>query len=478
MKRTLTHGLGLALTFTLALGACVEQSQELTSSEREQLHAYVSTTAPTPQHRLDARLEDRVVLLGYDIDQETVAPGGTFTVTWYWHVTRALDDGWHLFTHVVDADNVARLNQDGVGFVREHYPPGRWQRGEYIKDPQTVTIGADWPAGSVTMYLGMWNGPNRLRVLSGPHDGDNRIRGVTLPVGAAAAPPSPPGGGVIEGRPAAPAAPPGIPNLSVIKTSSPVTIDGQTQESAWQAAAHTPRFVDTMSGGAASFAASAQMTWDDQNLYVAFAVADDYIHSTFTHHDEHMWEQDTIELMIDPGADQRNYFEIQVAPTGQTFDTRYDTRRQPMDAAHNLFGHMDWESHVNAKVMTRDGGYAVELAIPWTAFAAGTPPAGKPASGDTWGINLYAMDTRSDGSQRACGWSAVRVPDFHALDHFARVTFVDPAAAAAHLPPPPPTAPVVVPAGPGHAIPPLMVNGRPIGAGDLHAPIHEPHYRP
>src|SRR5262249_37589455 len=131
MKKAITSMLGLALL--LAIGACVEQSQELTSAEREELRLWVTTGNPTPQHRLDARLEDRVPLVGYDLDVDHVAPGGTFTVTWYWKVNRSLGDGWHLFTHLVDAAQAPRTNQDGTGWIRQHYAPSRWKAGDVVK---------------------------------------------------------------------------------------------------------------------------------------------------------------------------------------------------------------------------------------------------------------------------------------------------------------------------------------------------------
>jgi hypothetical protein len=98
------------------------------------------------------------------------------------------------------------------------------------------------------------------------------------------------------------------------------------------------------------------------------------------------------------------------------------------------------------------------MAVPWAAFAAGNPPAAKPASGDVWAMNLFVLDARESG-QRAAGWSAPRVGDFHALDRFGRVVFVDPNAPTAAAPaqpaapageaaPPQPAAQAAAPTGP------------------------------
>lgn len=460
MKKTiaLSFFTCLALCLGLAAAGCVEKTTSMTSTERDQLAQFVTTTPTHPAHPLDIDFEGKIKLIGYDLEPAEVKAGEPFTVTWHWQVVRPLEDGWNIFTHVANAAGQNVLNQDGVGFVREHYPPGQWKRGEFIRDVQPVTLPADWASPTVTFYLGMWNGPNRLQVTSGASDGDNRARALQINVAPATAAAA---GAEAAPRPVAPAAPP-VPTLRVTKATAPILIDGKLDEAAWQAAARTPRLVDTMTGAPAEFVASARMTWDDQNVYLGWEVADDYLKSTFTHHDEHLWEQDCVEVMFDPAGDQRNYFEIQVAPSGQSFETRYDTRRQPQP-----FGDVAWTSQVHAQVERRgtlnddedDVGYTVEMAIPWTAFAAGMPPAGKPAANAVWGMNLFVLDARESGG-RAAGWSPPRVGDFHALDRFGRVIFVDPSAQAAAV-----VAPQGVVAAPAPvAVAPIGAAAQPVGA--------------
>jgi hypothetical protein len=182
-----------------------------------------------------------------------------------------------------------------------------------------------------------------------------------------------------------------------------------------------------MTGGSADFHARARVVYDDTHLYVAFQVDDRDLQSPHREHDDHLWEQDCVEVFLDPDGDGQNYFELQVSPRGVSFDTRYDSRRQPQP-----FGHVDWESQVESAVMLRgtlddeqvDEGYYVELRIPFSALAAGATPTQPPSHGQTWRMNFYAME-KSAAGQRAAGWSPVMVPDFHAAQRFGRVTFRD-----------------------------------------------------
>lgn len=410
------------------VSSCVERSRDLSRSEREQLEQFVSTTAPSPQHPLDIVFEDKVKLLGYDVSAETWQPGATLHITWYWHAQSALEDGWRLFTHLADADDRSRVNEDGNGVVRQLYQPSRWKAGEYIKDRQEITLPQDWGSSAVILYLGFWKDASRLRITRGPHDDEDRARAARITVAATEA----------TAEQAEPAATP-VPMLIARRAEGTINLDGKLDDRDWGSVRPSGAFVNTMTGATADFQVLARTLWDDQNLYVGFDVTDTFLKSDYRNHDDHLWEQDCVEIMVDPDGDGRNYFEMQVSPRGVIFDTRYDSRRVPQP-----IGHADWQSNLRAAVDLRgtlddeaeDQGYSVEIAIPWSAFNAGTPPATKPNNGDMWRINFYVMDTQPAG-QRAAGWSAPRVGDFHVPNRFGRVRFIDPSA-------PPPAGPTAV----------------------------------
>ncbi len=420
------RSLVLATLALLGFG-CVEESPDLTPAERETLHEFILTAAPHPQHTLDVRFESRVRLVGYDISVEEITPGTPFDITWYWQVDQRLTGGWLPFTHLADATGANRQNEDSSGPVRERYQPARWRAGEWVRDPQHITIPTDWHSDRVVFYLGFWSEDHRLSVTSGPNDGENRARAASVPVAEGAH-----SDATDTARPVVDAP---IPTMIAAHTTGAITIDGQLAETDWHAVPASSSFVDTLGGGAGPFPAMARVLWDDRNLYVAFEVVDDYLHNTITERDGHLWEQDAVEIMVDPDGDGNHYFELQVSPTGNIFETAYDSRRVPAP-----IGHADWDSHMVARVNTSGGvndeledqSYIVELSIPWSAFSYGDMgPSIAPPAGASWRFNFYVMDSRPGGSQRGEGWSPTLTSDYHVPARFGRVTFEAPAAVLA-----------------------------------------------
>ena len=369
-------------------------------------------SAPAPKHASDLQFGDKLRLLGYDVSPESPSVDKPFTVTWYWQVLAPLDDGYKIFTHLSDG-KANRVNLDSDRALRRAYPESSWKAGDFLRDEQTIDLPSDWNSTLAVFYLGFYAGETRLPIVHGKHDDKQRAEALRLTLAAS------------DTGPATAAPAPSVPMLTARRIRGPVRIDGKLNEPDWQAAQSTGAFVNTMTGGPGSFAAQVQVLYDEQAFYCAFVVKDDYLKSTFLTADEHLWEQDTVEVMFDPGGDAQNYFELQVSPRGVHFDTRYDSPRSPRP-----FGHVDWSSQVTAKVAlqgslddaTPDTGYTVELRVPWTAFLVGEPPAAPPSAGEEWRINFFVMDARERG-QRAVGWSPPLIGDFHTLSKFGRVVF-------------------------------------------------------
>jgi hypothetical protein len=214
----------------------------------------------------------------------------------------------------------------------------------------------------------------------------------------------------------------GLVALPVQRSEGPIALDGALDEPAWERAARTHAFVETMGGGAADFEVFARFTYDDEALYVAYEVEDALLASPFTAHDDHLWEQDCVELFVmEPAEGATGYYEVQVSPRGTAFDTHYTARRLPRP-----FGRVDWQSGVQSGVSLEgalddteaDEGYVVEARVPFAALGRDAAP----AAGETMRVNLYVMNRLARG-MAAAAWSPPLVGDFHVPARFGALRF-------------------------------------------------------
>jgi hypothetical protein len=383
----------------------------LTSEQKQELTRFVTKEPSKPTHKLDIKFGDVVTLIGYDVSSEQLVPEQDTSITWHFKVNKQPAGGTNIFTHVADGVSDGRINLDAAGNLRSFYPPSQWQEGTYLRDTQVVRLPEDWNAAKAVFYVGFWrddaslsDAEKRLAV-TGPSDGKRRALALTLPVVAPKVD--------------------DVPELHVVRADKPPKLDGKFDEEAWSKAQQTASFVNTMNGEKAEPEVTVKALYDDKHVYIAFDVADDFLRSTFTNDEDHLWEQDTVEIMVDPNGDGKDYVELQVSPANKHFDTHYESRREPKP-----FGHMEYDSKLLSGVNLRgklnddeaDQGYSVEIAIPWEAFSAGASKTEPAKPGSTLRFNFYVMDTQKEGV-RAVGWSAPKVGDFHVPQRFGKLTF-------------------------------------------------------
>jgi Carbohydrate family 9 binding domain-like len=431
------------LTLALLVGAsslaagCVGGSKGTSSSDLEKLKPYILEAVPADvTNKLDINFENKVHLVGYKVDPPgTAAPGTDVKVTMYWRCDDKLDDGWSLFTHVVDSNGERILNIDNVGPLREvkesHQAlwPSAWEKGKVYADEQSFRVPDELKTADFAVTTGIWKGDARLKIVGGPADAENRGIVVRLKTG-------------MDNKPAA-APHTDIPQIKVNKLAKndKITIDGKLDEPAWKAATSTGPFVDVGTGNANTtfpVNATAKLTWDDTTLYIGFEVEDPDVIGGFPKDakDPHLWTKDTVEIMVDPDGDGDNqdYYEIQVNPQNLVFDTQYDNYNSPKTEPNGPFGHQDWSAKLKSAVIVdgtmdktgdKDKGYTVEIGIPWASFTkAKTHP---PKPGDAWRMNFYAMKNNS-----GVAFSPILGQgNFHKASRFGRVTWVTPEMAAA-----------------------------------------------
>jgi hypothetical protein len=125
-----------------------------------------------PEHTLDVRLGDHVLLLGYDLSAQQVRPGETLSLTLHWGALERLDRPYTVFIHVLDAGGELLTQADGMP-VDGTLPTSCWLAGELIPDPHDITIPAGAASGTYTVIVGLYDRPTmqRLPVAGGEGSG-------------------------------------------------------------------------------------------------------------------------------------------------------------------------------------------------------------------------------------------------------------------------------------------------------------------
>lgn len=122
--------------------------------------------AATP---LDVRLGPSIRLLGYELAQNSVQPGGVVDLTLYWQADAPLTARYKTFTHVLgEVWNAANGNfiwgqVDGEP-VEGQAPTTTWMPGAIIADRYRIPVAADAPPGSYRLEVGLYGLVDGLRL--------------------------------------------------------------------------------------------------------------------------------------------------------------------------------------------------------------------------------------------------------------------------------------------------------------------------
>jgi mannosyltransferase len=123
--------------------------------------ALVGFVSATTTEKVDAALDNGIVLDAFRLGSRTVKPGETLALTLVWRASRGPTvDRWKVFTHLLDSSSlvVAQRDAEPADNLR---PTTSWKQGEQVEDNYGIAIPATLPAGSYTLEIGMYNGDRR-----------------------------------------------------------------------------------------------------------------------------------------------------------------------------------------------------------------------------------------------------------------------------------------------------------------------------
>jgi 4-amino-4-deoxy-L-arabinose transferase-like glycosyltransferase len=149
------------------------------------LSAMVLSAMPKPQRPLDANMDDKLTVIGIDLLDErgklvdSIAPGKTYHMKTYYKVLAPVTTEWEGFIHI---DGFHRRHNGDHKPMNGKYPMSLWLPGDLLVDDHEFKLEPNFTPGTYTIYFGLFAGDTRLKVKSGPNDGDNRINGGPLKV--------------------------------------------------------------------------------------------------------------------------------------------------------------------------------------------------------------------------------------------------------------------------------------------------------
>lgn len=192
-----------------------------------------------------------------------------------------------------------------------------------------------------------------------------------------------------------------VSHYSIHQSVGNIKIDGHLDEYAWERAEQINDFNRILNHyDKIQSPTRAKMLWDQKFLYVGFHCDDREMWAVYENEDDQLWEEEVVEIFIDPDGDGKNYLELEVSPTNTVVDLLIKSVEPEFqsDKDWDIVGlktAVQLHGTVN-DISDDDLGWSVEIAIPWTAFVAMDLDGSPPKQGDSWRLNLYRIE-RSAG---------------------------------------------------------------------------------
>lgn len=186
----------------------------------------------------------------------------------------------------------------------------------------------------------------------------------------------------------------------------------ETDQAVWTAV--SPVYLrQTVSGQAPKQSTWIKTAWNEREFRVLFHCEDAHPWATLTERDGPLYNEEVVEVFVDPVGDLESYFEIEVNPLNAVCDL---VIRRTRSGLRKDFG---WDCEgMRTSVEIGDGWWTAELAIPFTSLTAEPPKAG-----DLWRINFYRIDRPEGEPWELSAWSPTGMPKFHVSERFGELRF-------------------------------------------------------
>lgn len=184
--------------------------------------------------------------------------------------------------------------------------------------------------------------------------------------------------------------------------------------------------------GHPSYLTGFRALWGARGLYVRFVSMDPSPWHTMTRHDDPLWEEEVVEVFLDPAGSSSSYYELEISPANIVCELRI-ARPWP-----ELQGDRAWDCAGLETVVRRIGlepggqpGWTATACLPWDGLAALSDEAAvrvPPRSGDRWRFNVFRIKRPHGPAEPErdaiyAAWSVPDGPSFHAPAAFRDLVF-------------------------------------------------------
>jgi hypothetical protein len=172
--------------------------------------------------------------------------------------------------------------------------------------------------------------------------------------------------------------------------------------------------------------------WTDESLFLRFDATDPDPWHTMTRRDEHLWDEEVVEIFIDLDRSGRDYYELEISPANVVCDLRMVSAwpHKEGDIAWDLAG-LVTSVHLRKDAAGKTTGWTATALLPWSGFR--TLPSARtislpPKPGDRWRFNLFRIKRPGGKSAPEKGavevaWSPTGEPSFHVPRAFRDLVF-------------------------------------------------------
>jgi len=223
---------------------------------------------------------------------------------------------------------------------------------------------------------------------------------------------------------AALAAPAAAPSYQVVRAKASRNWLLAADDGAWSAA-------QSVSWGPDDYETRFRAAWNDAGLLLRFDAKDASPWNRMTKRDQHLWEEEVVEIFIDLDRSGKNYYELEISPANVICDLRMISASPKQGELSFDFAGLLTHVDVHKDKEGRTTGWTATAFLPWSGFKA-LPSAAHlalpPKPGDAWRFNVFRIkrpggpDAPEKGAVEVA-WSKPPGESFHAPEVFRDLVF-------------------------------------------------------